>query len=186
MVTSLWSNQCCQPCGFHSICFFLWSCEFFLKTCGLFVYGFVLIEICLFLVLFFADFCFMDCSFQILWHFSVLMQSTPKGSLGLFFVKTCSFLACFFECAPLFFYLIFLSKLHFVKFSCQTHVGLIFLLNYLFWACSSDLLAYFCKIAWHHLLTPVSHLRARLIHISPSCWTIYRSFEIILEMGTVH
>ena len=26
----------------------------------------------------------------------------------------------------------------------------------------------------------------RLIHISASCWTIYRSFEIILEMGTVH
>ena len=25
-----------------------------------------------------------------------------------------------------------------------------------------------------------------LVHISPSCWTIYRSFEIILEMVTVH
>jgi len=34
------------------------------------------------------------------------------------------------------------------------------------------------------MLTPVSPLRTRLIHISPSCWTIYRSFEIILEMGT--
>jgi len=36
------------------------------------------------------------------------------------------------------------------------------------------------------MLTPVSPLRTRLIHISPSCWKIYRSFEIILEMGTVH
>jgi len=35
-------------------------------------------------------------------------------------------------------------------------------------------------------LTPVSHPLTRLIHISPSCWTIHRSFEIILEMGTVH
>jgi len=35
-------------------------------------------------------------------------------------------------------------------------------------------------------VTPVSHPLTRLIHIRPSCWTIYRSFEIILEMGTVH
>ena len=35
-------------------------------------------------------------------------------------------------------------------------------------------------------VTPVSHPLTRLIHISPSCWTIYRSFEITLEMGTVH
>jgi len=33
---------------------------------------------------------------------------------------------------------------------------------------------------------PVSHPLTRLIHISPSCLTIYRSFEIILQMGTVH
>jgi len=35
-------------------------------------------------------------------------------------------------------------------------------------------------------VTPVSHPLTRLIHTSPSCWAIYRSFEIILEMGTVH
>jgi len=35
-------------------------------------------------------------------------------------------------------------------------------------------------------VTPVSHPPTRLIHTSLSCWTIYRSFEIILEMGTVH
>ena len=34
--------------------------------------------------------------------------------------------------------------------------------------------------------TPVSHPLTRLIHISPNCWTIYRLFEITLEMGTVH
>jgi len=37
----------------------------------------------------------------------------------------------------------------------------------------------------HHRLTPVRPLRTRPIHIIPSCWTIYRSFEIILEMGTI-
>jgi len=36
------------------------------------------------------------------------------------------------------------------------------------------------------MITPVSHVRTRLIHLSPSCWTIYRSFDIILEIGTVH
>jgi len=36
------------------------------------------------------------------------------------------------------------------------------------------------------MITPVSRLLATLIHIISSCWTIYRSFEIILEMRTVH
>jgi len=35
-------------------------------------------------------------------------------------------------------------------------------------------------------VTPVSHPLTRPIHISPSYWTIYHSFEITLEMGTVH
>jgi len=29
-------------------------------------------------------------------------------------------------------------------------------------------------------------LRIRIIHISPSCWTIYRSFEIIFKTGAFH
>jgi len=36
------------------------------------------------------------------------------------------------------------------------------------------------------MITPVIPLLARLIHIRPSYWTIFRSFGIILEMGTVH
>ena len=35
-------------------------------------------------------------------------------------------------------------------------------------------------------VTPVSHPLTRFIHIIPSCWTLYRSFEITLEMGTIH
>jgi len=38
------------------------------------------------------------------------------------------------------------------------------------------------------LLSKVCHspLLTRLIHMSSSCWTSYRSFEISLEMGTIH
>jgi len=36
------------------------------------------------------------------------------------------------------------------------------------------------------MTTPVSPPLTRPIHISPSCWTIYRSFEVILEIGTLH
>jgi len=36
------------------------------------------------------------------------------------------------------------------------------------------------------VITPVSPLPTRLIYILLSCWTIYRSFEIILQMGTIH
>jgi len=36
------------------------------------------------------------------------------------------------------------------------------------------------------MITPVSRLLATLIRIRPSCWTIYRSFENFLEMGTVN
>ena len=35
-------------------------------------------------------------------------------------------------------------------------------------------------------VTPVSHSLTRLLHVSLSCWTICRSFEITLEMRTVH
>jgi len=34
------------------------------------------------------------------------------------------------------------------------------------------------------MITPVSPLLTRLIHISPSCWAIYRLFEIITVRWT--
>jgi len=36
------------------------------------------------------------------------------------------------------------------------------------------------------MITPVNPLRTRLIHISPSYWAIYCSFEIILKLCTVY
>jgi len=36
------------------------------------------------------------------------------------------------------------------------------------------------------MITPPSPPLTRLIHISPSCWTTYHSFEIIFEMGTLY
>ena len=44
----------------------------------------------------------------------------------------------------------------------------------------------FSNVSHRAIITPVSVLLTRLIYISSSCWTIYRSFEIILEMGTLH
>jgi len=41
-------------------------------------------------------------------------------------------------------------------------------------------------ISHREMLMPVSPLLTRIIHISPSCWTICRSFEILLEIVTVH
>ena len=51
----------------------------FLRTCGLLVFGLVLIEICLF----FSDFCFADCVFS---NFMALLlfQCSAKGILGVF------------------------------------------------------------------------------------------------------
>jgi len=42
------------------------------------------------------------------------------------------------------------------------------------------------KVRQIAMITPVSPLLTTLVHISPSYWTIYCSFEIILEMETVH
>jgi len=62
-------QQCCQPCPFPAnLGLFFLELRVFLKTCGLLAFGLVLIEI----FLFFADFCFADCFFQILWHFCCL------------------------------------------------------------------------------------------------------------------
>jgi len=123
---------------------FLWSCVF-LNTCGL-----LLIEISLFLGLFFVDFYLVDCFFfKFYGTFSVLIYC--QRQVGRFFAKICSFSGCFFGCVSLFFYLIFLPIFFFAEFSCQTHVG-VFRLNYLFWPCFSNLLAYFCKITWHHCI----------------------------------
>jgi len=63
--------QGCQPCGFPvNLGLFFCGIAFFLKTCGLLVFGLVLIEICLF----FADFCYVDCLFFKLYGiFSVLI-----------------------------------------------------------------------------------------------------------------
>jgi len=33
------------------------------------------------------------------------------------------------------------------------------------------------------MITQISPLRTRLIHVIPSYWTVYRSFEIIVECG---
>ena len=44
----------------------------------------------------------------------------------------------------------------------------------------------FSDVRHRAMITPVCPPLTRIIHISPSYWTIYRLFEIILEMVTVH
>ena len=41
----------------------------------------------------------------------------------------------------------------------------------------------FCNVRHRAMKTPVSPLRTRLTHISPSYWNIYCLFEVILEGG---
>jgi len=36
------------------------------------------------------------------------------------------------------------------------------------------------------MITPESPLSTKIVHISPSRWTIYYSFKIILKMRTAH
>jgi len=43
-----------------------------------------------------------------------------------------------------------------------------------------------CNERHRPMITPVSSLLTTLIHISPSYWTIYCWFEIILQIGTVN
>ena len=65
-------------------------------------------------------------------------------------MQICSFFILFFGFASLFLYLTNLLVLYFFKFSYQTHVGLVFPLNYPFRACFSNWLAGLYKITWHH------------------------------------
>jgi len=103
-------------------------------TCGLLVFGLVLIKICLFFRLVFSDFCIADCSF-INFHGHFALSIYCKTTFGRVFVSICSFWACFFGFAFLFLYLTNLLVLCFFEFSYQTHVGLVFPSNYPFWAC---------------------------------------------------
>jgi len=38
----------------------------------------------------------------------------------------------------------------------------------------------------NNYVTPASPLLTMLIYVSPSYWTIYLSFQIVLEMGSLH
>jgi len=143
-------SQCCQPWGFPAnLGLFFCGVAFFFKTCGLLVFGLVLIEICLFFGLVFADICFADCFFfQISWHFSCL--NLLLKAYWACFCEDLIILDLFFRiCHPdsLF---DFLANFLFRWIFLPTHFWLVFRLNYLFLACFSNLLACSWKITWHH------------------------------------
>ena len=95
----------------------------FLKTCGLLVFGLVLIEIFLFFGFVIADFCFKDCFFS---NFMALLlfQFPANGILGVFLWKFAHFGLVFSDFPPWFF----------IWFSCWFFV-LLNLPAYAFWAC---------------------------------------------------
>ena len=143
----------------------IWACffvklRFFLKTCGLLVFGLVLIEICFF----FADFCFADCFFfKFYGTFAVSIYCWKH--IGRVFVKICSFWACFLVLPPCCF--IWFSCWFFVLLNFPANVfWACFWWNYLFLACFSNSHASFCKITWHHCCKAV---RERSILLVGNC-----------------
>jgi len=103
-----------------------------------------------FLGLFFADFSFADCFFQILWHFCCF--NLLRKAYWACFHENLLILGLFFQiCLPAFLFN-FLADFSFCWIFPPTRVGLVFRLNYRFLACFSSLLVCFCKIAWHHWL----------------------------------
>jgi len=132
------------------VCFF---CGFavFWGDCGLLVFGFVLIEICLFFGLVFRRFLFCGLLFfKFYGTFAVSIYCVRH--IGRVFMKICSFWACFFQiCLPAFLFN-FLADFSFCWIFPPTRVGLVFRLNYRFLTCFSSLRVCFCKITWHHWL----------------------------------
>ena len=83
----------------------------------------VLIKICSFFGLVFADVCFLDCFFQILWFFCCF--NLLQNEICACFCVNCTFLACFFRiCFPAFIFLftclfdVFLSFLPIATLAC--------------------------------------------------------------------
>ena len=116
----------------------IWACffvelRFFLKTCGLLVFGLVLIEICVFFGLVFCRFLFCRLPFfQILWHFCCL--NLLLKAYWACFCEDLLILGLFFRiCHPdsLF---DFLANFSICWIFLPTHFGLVFRLNFTyFW-----------------------------------------------------
>ena len=153
-------NQCCQPCGFPAnLCLFFCGVAFFLKTCGLLVFGLVLTKFCLFFGLF-LQICFSDCFFfKFCGYF--LFQFAPEGILGAFLWKFGHFGLVFWICHRAFLFNL-LADFSFCCIFLPTHVGLVFWSNCLFLACFSYFLACFCKITWHHWTERVNATRVNM------------------------
>jgi len=129
-------HQCCQPCVFPAnLGLFFCGVAFFFKTCGLLLFGLVLIEICCFLGLFFAD-CFFPNFLA-----TLLFQFTAKGILGMFLWKFAHFGLVFRICHPVFLFDFLADFWIFLP----THFGLVFHSNYLFWLVSQISLLVFVK-----------------------------------------
>ena len=93
-----------------------------MKTCGLLVFGLVLIEICLF----FLQISVLRIAFFFECYGTFAVSIYCQRHIGRIFVKICSFWASFFGFATLILYLIFLLIFRFADFSWQRILGLFF------------------------------------------------------------
>jgi len=132
----------------------IWACffvdlRFLWRIAGCLFWSLFWLKFACFLGLFFADFCIADCFFyQISWTFCSF--NLLQNEIWACFCVNLLILGLFSGFVVLFLYLTNLLVLCFFEFPYQTHVGLVFPLNYPFWACFSNLLACFYKITWHH------------------------------------
>ena len=151
-------NQCCQPCGFPAnlVLFFcgvavifydlrvacFWACF----NWNLLVFGLVFMQISVLWIAF----------FQILWHFFCFNLLLKK--IWACFCENMLILSFYFRvCLPVFLFNFptdFLFCWIFLANACWA----CFWLNYLFWACFTNLLAYFCEITWHLCNQPFNKL----------------------------
>ena len=104
----------------------------------------------------------------------------PKA-IWAFFLWKYAHLGLVFSDMPHCFSIWFPADFCFVEFSCQKHVGLVFQLNYIFRACFSKLLAYFCKITRHHW-SREPFLRVSVSKVSGLEGYRSRDFEYCKEM----
>ena len=126
--------ECCQPCGFPAnLGQFFVELRFFLKTCGLLVFGLVFCRFLFFLIAFSSILMEIFC-FNLLLKAYWTCFCENLIILGLFF-RICYHTFLFNLLAAFSFWCIFLP----------THVGLVSRSNYLLLDCFSYFLACFCK-----------------------------------------
>jgi len=146
---------------------FLWICGFF-KTCGLLVFGLVLIEFCLFFGLF-LQISVLRIAFFSNFMALLLFEFTAKSILGVF-LWSLLILGLFFWIFHPDSLFDFLANFSFCWIFLPTHFRLVFRLNYLFLTYFSNSLACSWKITWHHWCECWMQTSWQVMQRDSACW----------------